>query len=179
MLKRLVLALLVAACNQVYAEQPGRFGFGHSPSAAEIKQWDTDITPDGRQLPAGTGTADRGREIYQAKCLSCHGDAGQGGSNDRLVGKYDAHINFARDTQVVRTIGNYWPYATTLYDYINRAMPFTTPGTLTPDEVYSLVAYLLYLNGIINHDTEMSAVSLPQVVMPARQLFYWSDEVNQ
>lgn len=134
--------------------------------------------PDGRQLPPGKGSVDRGRKIYQEKCQSCHGEEGKGGPNDRLVGKFNTKINFSTDTRVVRTIGSYWPYATTLYDYINRAMPFTTPGTLTSDEVYSLVAYLLFLNGIIDQDTVMNAASLPQVVMPARHLFYWSDEIN-
>jgi len=132
----------------------------------------------GWQLPPGSGSVARGKEIYQTKCLACHGEKGKGGPNDRLAGRYNPDINFARDTQAVRTIGNYWPYATTLYDYINRAMPFTAPGSLSADEIYSLVAYLLYLNGIISEDTVIDARKLPQVVMPAKQLFYWSNEVK-
>ena len=135
--------------------------------------------PDGRQLPPGSGSVKQGRSVYQAKCQSCHGEAGKGGPNNRLVSKFDPAINFAKDTRAARTIGSYWPYATTLYDYINRAMPFTNPGSLQPDEIYSLVAYLLFLNGIIDQDAVMNADSLPRVVMPARHLFYWSDEVKQ
>ena len=178
MSKQFIFVILLIYSLSVTAVQPRQFGFGRTPSAAEIKQWDIDIMPDGRQLPSGSGSVERGRTIYQAKCQACHGEAGKGGPNDRLVGKFDPEINFAKDTRAVRTIGSYWPYATTLYDYINRAMPFTNPGSLQPDEVYSLVAYLLFLNGIIDQDTVMNAASLPQVVMPARHLFYWSDEVH-
>jgi len=178
MFTRLLLVVLVSVCQHVYAGQPERFGFGRTPSATEIKQWDTDITPAGRQLPPGSGSVDNGGMIYSARCQSCHGEAGKGGPNDRLAGSFDPRLNFAKDMQAVRTIGNYWPYATTLYDYINRAMPFTAPGSLSADEVYSLVAYLLYLNGIISEDTVIDARNLPQVVMPAKQLFYWSNEVK-
>ncbi len=173
------IIILLAGSVDAIAEQPDRFGIGRTPSAEEIKQWDIDIMPDGRQLPPGRGTAEQGQAIYIAQCSSCHGAEGQGGANDRLVGAFNPVINFATDLQAVRTIGNYWPYATTLYDYIYRAMPHTTPGTLSADEVYALVAYLLYRNDVIDQNTEMNADSLPQVVMPARQLFYWSDEVEK
>lgn len=178
MLKQLLFAILLIWSLSAPAEQPRHYGFGRTPSAAEIKQWDIDIMPDGRQLPPGSGSVARGKEIYQSRCLACHGKEGKGGPNDRLVGNYNPDINFTRDTQTTRTIGNYWPYATTLYDYINRAMPFTNPGSLKPDAVYSLVAYLLFLNGIIDQDTVLDAATLPRVVMPARHLFYWSDEVK-
>ena len=178
MLYRILLVVLLAWSVSATAEQPRHYGFGRAPSAAEIKQWDIDIMPDGKQLPPGSGSAARGKEIYQTKCLACHAQEGKGGPNDRLAGKYNPAVNFATDTRAARTIGSYWPYATTLYDYINRAMPFTNPGSLKPDEVYSLVAYLLFLNGIIDQDTVMNATSLPRVVMPAMHLFYWSDEVH-
>src|SRR3990172_1098591 len=176
---RILIIALLLFVTHAHAEQPDRFGFGRTPSADEIRLWDIDIMPDGRQLPPGRGTAEQGQAIYTAKCSSCHGAEGQGGTNDRLVGAFKPVINFATDLQAVRTIGNYWPYATTLYDYIYRAMPHTTPGTLSPDEVYALVAYLLYRNDVIDQNTEMNADSLPQVAMPARQLFYCSDEVEK
>lgn len=134
--------------------------------------------PDGKQLPVGSGTVVEGKDVYQEKCLSCHGEEGKNGINDQLVAKYDPDIRFATDVGAVRTIGNYWPYATTLYDYIYRAMPQTAPGTLTADEVYSLVAYLLFLNEIIDRDVEMNPDSLPKVVMPASMMFYWSEEAD-
>ena len=176
----LTLTLMLLLCSvTVHAGQPRQFGFGRTPSAEEIRRWDIAIMPDGRQLPAGHGTVTQGKEIYQAKCQSCHGVQGTGGPNDQLAGAYDSRINFATDTRATRTIGNYWPYATTIYDYISRAMPQTAPGSLTPDEVYSLTAYLLYLNRIIDADSEINRDSLPRIVMPARHLFYWSDEVKQ
>ena len=98
------------------------------------------------------------------------------GVNDQLVEAYEAENNFARDRNLKRTIGNYWPYATTLYDYIYRAMPLNSPGSLTNNEVYSLVAYLLYLNNIIKVDKVIDAGNLTAIEMPARQLFYWSEE---
>ena len=174
-----LIIILLVACASAAAGQPHRFGFGRTPSAKEIRQWDIDIMPDGKQLPPGGGTAQRGKIVYVKKCLSCHGEAGRGGANDQLAGSYDPAINFATDMKAVRTVGSYWPYATTLYDYINRAMPFNAPGSLSTGEVYSLVAYLLSLNGIIAPDDEINADSLPGIVMPARHLFYWSDEVER
>lgn len=171
-----VFFLLVTAL-QIHAESIDRYGLGRAPSAEEIKLWDIDIMPDGKQLPAGSGTADQGRLVYREKCLSCHGENGQGGVNDKLVGINDPDTNFATDMQAVRAIGNYWPYATTLYDYIYRAMPHTSPGSLETDEVYGLVAYLLYLNGIIDKDKAMNPNTLTEVRMPAKYRFYWSDEV--
>lgn len=177
-LRILLLALLLYPCLN-WAGQPQRFSFGRKPTQDEISRWDIDITPDGRQLPPGTGTVARGGEIYQEKCLSCHGSEGRGGSAGRLAGAYQPGLNFSADTRVPRTIGNYWPYATTLFDYINRAMPQNAPGSLTATEIYSLTAYLLSLNKIIDKDMKIDRDSLPRVIMPARHLFYWSDEVKR
>ena len=158
---------------------PEQFGIGREPDASEIERWDIDITPDGYNLPSGQGTIADGEQVYLFKCLSCHGPEGKGGINDQLVGEFNPDNNFSHDASLPRTIGNYWPYATTLYDYINRAMPMVTPGTLSADEVYSLIAYLLYLNGIIEENTTLDAEALLSIEMPARALFYWSDEAME
>ena len=157
---------------------PERFGIGREPDASEIEQWDIDITPSGDNLPAGQGTVDSGETIYAQLCLACHGPEGAGGINDQLVGHFNPEDDLAGDTSLPRTVGNFWPYATTLYDYINRSMPMAIPGTLTADEVYSLVAYLLHLNNIIEEDAIIDAETLPSIEMPARHLFYWSDEAQ-
>ena len=173
-----LLALTAAICLADSPKYPEQFGFGREPNASEIEQWDIDIMPNGKQLPLGQGTIDEGERIYVQKCLACHGPEGSNGINDQLVGKYSPDSIFANDTSLTRTIGNYWPYATTLYDYINRAMPMTTPGSLNPDEVYSLVAYLLYLNGIVEKNITLDATTLPSIKMPANNMFYWSEEAT-
>ncbi len=134
-----------------------RYGLGRPATAEEIRAIDIDVMPDGRGLPAGRGTVAEGEATYKAKCQSCHGVKGEGKPFDRLVG---------REASAGRTIGNYWPYATTIYDYTQRSMPFLQPGTLTPDELYGLVAYLLFLNDIVPETEVMDAVSLPKVAMP-------------
>jgi len=130
--------------------------------------------PDGTGLPPGTGTVAAGEALYVEQCQVCHGVDGRGGEFDKLVGREPRKgFPFGRDGRLLeqRTIGNYWPYATTLYDYINRSMPQAVPGSLRPDEVYSLVAYLLYRNEIIPREATMDAQTLPKVVMPARDRF--------
>ena len=155
---------------------PEQFGYGREPDTGEIEQWDIDIMPNGKQLPIGQGTTNEGEKIYIQKCLNCHVTEGINGIHDQLVGKYSPDYNFSNDKSLKRTIGNYWPYATTLYDYINRAMPMTAPGSLNADEVYSLVAYLLYLNGIVEKNITLDAATLASIEMPAKSLFYWSEE---
>ena len=160
--------------------RPERFGFGRPASPEAIAAWDIDVRPDGAGLPAGEGTAASGAPVYAAQCAVCHGPAGEGGIADRLVGydpastppfgpRYEAWRGDGAD--VPFSVGNYWPYATTLYDYILRAMPSNSPGTLAPDEVYGLVAWILAENGIIAGDAVMSAATLPAVEMPARHVF--------
>lgn len=145
---------------------PDTLAIGRPATAADITPWDTDIAPDGTGLPAGGATALQGEPIYAAKCAACHGTDGQKG-RDKLAGPLtDSKYN---------TVGNYWPYATTLFDYIRRAMPLAEPGSLTDAEVYALTAYVLYLNTLIPADQQMNAESLPAVVMPARARFVPDD----
>ena len=178
-----LLAMLLSplAANVCLSNEPilpDRFGLGREPDPGEILSWDIDISPSGESLPDGQGTVEHGERVYAQWCLACHGPEGTNGINDQLVGHFDSENDLAGDTSLPRTIGNFWPYATTLYDYINRSMPMATPGTLTADEIYSLVAYLLYLNGIVEEDTVIDAATLPSIEMPANHLFYWSEEAR-
>lgn len=152
------------------ANAPSSFGFGREAAEARIAQWDIDVRPDGEGLPQGSGTVAEGRAIYDVQCVACHGPTGTEGPNDRLVDPVQWDLY-----PTTRTVGNYWPYATTLYDYIRKAMPQLTPGILSDDEVYAVIAYILYLNEIVAEDAVMSAETLPQVVMPARDKFVVDD----
>ena len=163
------------------AEPQGEpLGFGRPAAPEEIAAWDIDVSPDGAGLPEGAGTAASGAPVYAARCAVCHGPAGEGGIADRLVGydpastppfgpRYEAWR--AGGADVPFSVGNYWPYATTLFDYIRRAMPSNEPGTLAPDEVYGLVAWILAESGITARDAVMNAATLPAVEMPARDIF--------
>jgi S-disulfanyl-L-cysteine oxidoreductase SoxD len=156
------------------SQTPERFGFGTPATTEEIRQSDTDVTPDGGGLPHDSGTVAQGESVYRLRCSACHGVTGTEGPFDRLVGREPGDsFNFGRDPNflVKRTIGNYWPYATTLYDYINRAMPFDAPGSLSSNEVYSVVAYLLYRNQIVPGNAVISDRTLPLVRMPAGDHF--------
>jgi S-disulfanyl-L-cysteine oxidoreductase SoxD len=147
-------------------------GIGRPATPDEIRTLDIDAAPDGHGLPDGRGTATDGATIYAAKCAGCHGPKGEGASAERLVGlNAGGSFAYAIDGKLIRTVGSYWPYATTLYDYTYRAMPFTQPGTLTPNETYSLVAYLLALNGLIPEGSVMDRTTLPKVAMPAHDHF--------
>ena len=140
---------------------------GGTPTSELIAAWDISIGPDGSGLPPGSGTAIEGAPVYTAKCLACHGQEGEGLLNDRLVGGHGTIGGPAAR----KTIGSYWPYATTIFDYIRRAMPYMQPQTLTNDEAYALTAYLLYLNGIIDDDQAITAETLPAIEMPNRDNF--------
>jgi S-disulfanyl-L-cysteine oxidoreductase SoxD len=161
------------------AQAPARYGLGRPATSDDIRARDIDVMPDGRGLPPGKGTVRDGASVYAAKCASCHGAKGEGGSAERLVGRNESDdFAYAMNPKLIRTIGSYWPYATTLFDYTSRAMPFQRPGTLTADETYSLVAYLLFLNGIVHEDAVMDAGSVPKVVMPARDKFVPDDRTG-
>ena len=141
----------------------GLIGFGQPATAAEIAGWDIDVAADGTGLPPGSGTVQQGEELYARLGATCHGAMGEGGEGGPpLVGG----IGSLNTEAPVKTVGSYWPYAPTLFDYIRRAMPADNPQSLSPDEVYALCAYLLYLNGIVPEDAVMDAQSLPRVVMP-------------
>ena len=156
---------------------PERLGLGSAATPASLARVDIDVNPAGAGLPAGDGDAARGATVYAAKCASCHGARGEGqASYPRLIGTEPrAGFHFGTDAKVPKTIGNYWPYATTLYDYVHRAMPLTAPGSLSPTEVYSLVAFLLAQNNVIPGNAVMNASTLPKVQMPARAHFVLDD----
>ncbi len=154
------------------APAPTTFAIGRAATADDIAKMDIDVHPDGKGLPPGNATSADGAPIYAAKCSSCHGKTGKEGPNDRLVGRVEGDgFPFARDARVPHTIGNYWPYATTVFDYIRRAMPPTEPGSLKDNDVYALTAYLLFLNDLIPADAVIDAASLPKVKMPSRDRF--------
>jgi S-disulfanyl-L-cysteine oxidoreductase SoxD len=152
---------------------PSSFGFGAEASAARVAMWDIDVRPDGTGLPRGSGSVDQGRAVFMTQCVACHGPTGVEGPNDRLVDSEQWDV-----APTTRTVGNYWPYATTLFDYIRKAMPQLTPGTLSEDEVYAVIAYILFLNEIVPEDAVMNAETLPAVVMPARDKFVVDDRVG-
>lgn len=165
-----ITMVLLLAPVIMLAQKP--LGIGRAATPDEIAKLDIDVRPDGKGLPDGKGTVADGSKIYAAKCQSCHGANGQGGSADRLVDRESGkNWDFATNAKLVKTVGNYWPYATTLYDYTYRAMPFTQPGTLTADETYALTAYILNLNKIVADDAVMNKTTLPKVVMPSHDRF--------
>lgn len=157
----------------------GHFGLGSRPTREQVARWDRDIGPEGLELPPGRGSARDGERIYRAQCAACHGVTGQGIEPvyPALIGRdpRGEDFDFAADPTVPRTIGNYWPHATTLYDYIRRAMPLFTPGALSADETYAVTAYLLAANRVIPEDAVLDADALRAVRMPARERFVPDD----
>jgi len=180
---RYVLAVM-ALSALVGAQTPDRFGFGEPVPREVIVALDTDVRPDGTGLPPGQGTAQDGAAVYATQCAACHGAKGEGGAADRLVGPdptgtppfgpaYEQWRGGRPD--VAFTIGNYWPFATTVFDYVRRAMPPSAPGTLSANDTYAVVAWLLQQNGVIGDDALMNGETLPKVVMPARKMFVPDD----
>lgn len=160
----LILALLVAGVQPSAAQT---YGLGSEASAAEVEAWDITIGPEGTELPEGSGTAKEGAQVYEVRCKECHGELGAGGDHAALVGKPDQ----LKQAPPIKTVGSYWPYATTLFDYTRRAMPFEEPGTLNADQLYAVTAYVLFLNDIVGEEETMDRESLPKVVMPNREGF--------
>ena len=161
-----VPALVVALASTAFAQQGPKLG--KPISQEDLASWDISIGPDGAGLPAGSGTVKQGEATFAAKCQPCHNEKGAGTPNDRLVG---GQGTLAGDKAPIKTVGSYWPYATTLFDYIRRAMPLNESKSLTSDEVYGLVAYLLDLNGVVPEAETMNAQTLPKVAMPNRDGF--------
>jgi mono/diheme cytochrome c family protein len=161
------LSVMVWAGAATLAAQSPKYGVGQPPTAEQILNLGASIAPDGGGLPEGLGTVAAGREVFAARCAKCHGEKGDGGIGPPLVGGQGT----LRAAKPLKTVGSYWPYATTVWDYINRAMPFNQPGLLKPPEVYAVVAYILNLNGIVGGNQVMDAKSLPKVKMPNRDGF--------
>lgn len=166
-----LLVAVLMVVNDVQARSPG---LGQPVTATELAAIDFTVMPDGAGLPVGSGTAEQGVAIYQRHCLACHGDKGVDGVNDRLSGGHDSLSTLAP----VKTVGSYWPYATTVFDFIRRAMPYTAPGSLGNDDIYALTAYLLYINDVVGEQDVMDARSLPEVNMPNRDNFVWAAGVD-
>jgi S-disulfanyl-L-cysteine oxidoreductase SoxD len=156
---------LVVWSGAAWAESPN---LGKLASPGEIASWDVSISPDGAGLPPGSGTPRQGEQVFLSKCVGCHGEKGAGKPNDQLVG---GKGSLGAGQTPVKTIGSFWPYATTVFDYVRRAMPLNDPKSLRDDEVYAVVAYLLSLNGVIGENDTMDATTLPAVRMPNRDGF--------
>jgi cytochrome c len=158
--------LLALLCTAPAGAQQ-RYGLGRPLTPQEIAGWDIDVKADGAGLPPGSGNAARGAAIYAQQCVACHGVNGAGGAANKLAGGFGTLATPGAQ----KTIGSFWPYATTLFDYIRRAMPHNAPQSLSAEQVYSLTAYILQLNGIVGEHDEMNARTLPKVKMPNRAGF--------
>ncbi len=159
--------ILAAAIVPVLVSPAWTHDFGRPATPEEIKLWDIDVQPDGVGLPQGHGTVAQGKEVYQNNCEACHGAGGEGGIKDRLVGGQGTLAS----SKPLKTVGSYWPYATTLFDYIRRAMPYPIPGSLSADDTYAVSAYILSLNGILPADGDLNQDSLPKIKMLNRDGF--------
>ncbi|WP_255373284.1 c-type cytochrome [Chitinophaga sp. YR627] len=167
-----VAGIAMISCERRVNTAPAHFGYGRPATQQEIAAKAIAIRPDGKGLPAGSGTVQHGAVVYATKCAACHGVTGVEGPFNILVAPDTADaIPFDRAPQRVKAIGNYWPYATTVFDYVRRAMPFNAPGSLSDNEVYSVTAYLLYANKLIDSTAVMNAKTLPGIVMPARKYY--------
>ncbi len=171
-----VLVLATAAqglfASTAYAQDPGHYGLGRIATEEEIAGWDIDVRPDGLGLPEGSGSVSVGEGLYEAQCASCHGLFGEGeGRWPILAGGYDT----LTDDRPQKTVGSYWPYASTLWDYTRRAMPFTAPQSLTVDETYAITAYVLYLNELVEDDFVLTKENFLTVEMPNADGFFHDD----
>ena len=158
-------ALLLLA-STLYAQSP-KYGVGRTPTPDEVRQWNISVSPDGKGLPAGRGTAAEGKEMFANRCSRCHGTKGEGKESVALAGGHGT----LKSPKPLRTIGSYWPYATTIFDYVSRAMPFDKPGTLGANQVYALTAHILWLNGLVQENDVIDARTLPKIKMPNRDGF--------
>jgi S-disulfanyl-L-cysteine oxidoreductase SoxD len=161
----MLAAVAMVCATSAQAQTP--YGIGRPAMPAEIAGWNIDIDREGHNLPPGSGTVSHGHEVFDQQCAACHGAKGEGGVGDRLVGGQGTLAT----PNPVRTVGSYWPYASTLFDYIRRAMPQNAPQSLSNDDVYAVSAYVLNLNGLLPADATLDARTLPAVKMPNRSMF--------
>ncbi len=167
-MSRFLLLSCLLLTTLIVLAQGGKHNLGRVPTPEELQARDISVFPTGAGLPPGEGSVKEGRNIYVAQCASCHGEHGEGHQqNPRIAGG----LGTLKSDAPLITVGSYWPYSTTVWDYINRAMPYQEPGSLTPREVYSVTAYVLYLNGIVSENEVLNAKSLPKVKMPNRDGF--------
>lgn len=163
-----LIALTIFATGLAAGADGIQYGIGRAATPQEIRAAGPSVPPDGSGLPPGHGTALEGQQVYQTRCVACHGTRGEG--TDGFPALVGGKNSLATDKPVL-TVGSYWPYATTLWDYINRAMPYPDAGSLTPNQVYSVTAYILFLNGIVGERVELNQKALPKVRMPNRDGF--------
>jgi len=167
--------LLGAAIGTALALQAGAAEYGRTPTPDEIKLWDMDILPDGKGLPVRRGTVAQGKSVDATYCEACQGAQGQGGIKERLVGGQ----GMLASDKPIKTVGSYWPYATTPFDYIGRAMPYPAPGSLSTDDTYAVAAYILNLNNILPDGGTLDQDSLLMVQMPNRDGFIPEPEIRR
>jgi S-disulfanyl-L-cysteine oxidoreductase SoxD len=161
-----VFVVFALGCaTPVQAQSP--YGIGRAATPAEIAGWNIDVDRDGNNLPPGSGTVSHGRAVFDQQCAACHGAKGEGGIGDQLVGGQGTLAT----PKPVRTVGSYWPYAPTLFDYIRRAMPQNAPQSLSNEDVYAVSAYILNLNGLLPATATLDARSLRAIKMPNRNMF--------
>jgi S-disulfanyl-L-cysteine oxidoreductase SoxD len=166
-LETLAALLLMALTGCGAQAASGKLGIGRAATDGEIAGWNIDIGRDGKELPPGSGSVQDGRRMFEEKCASCHGQNAEGGIGDRLVGGQGTLTS----AKPVKTVGSFWPYAPTLFDYIRRAMPMNAPQSLSNQEVYALSAYILNLNGLVPENATLDARSLAEIRMPNRNGF--------
>src|SRR5258705_6316614 len=159
-------AVAILLCT-ARAEAQTPYGIGRVATPAEIAGWNIDVGGDGNSLPPGSGSVSHGSEVFDQQCAACHGAEGEGGVGDRLVGGQGTLAT----PSPVKTVGSYWPYAPTLFDYIRRAMPQNAPQSLSNDDVYAVSAYMLNLNGLLPPDATLDAKMLRAIKMPNRRMF--------
>ena len=166
------LILLMFSAGLQAADKAGHYGVGQLATPTQIKGWDIDVRPDGAGLPEGSGSVLDGEVLYEAQCAECHGSFGEGeGRHPILAGG----MGSLSDDRPTRSVGSYWPYVSTLWDYIHRAMPFAAPESLTDDEVYAVTAYVLYLNDLVEDDFELNPTTFHDVTLPNQTQFYPDD----
>lgn len=172
LLRNVVMGAIVAGS---LASPALAYDFGRTATPEEIKLWDIDVRPDGKGLPEGSGTVAHGKSVYEENCGACHGRNGTGGVKDRLAGGQGTLAS----NNPIKTVGSYWPYATTLFDYIHRAMPYQAPGSLSVDDTYAVAAYILNLNGLLPAEGMLDQETLPKIKMPNRDGFIHEPEFRK